>query len=40
MEAFYVNEDGSLATPLKGKDVLTNLLLNKGVAFRPNEPSS
>ncbi|AET57519.1 malate dehydrogenase [Paenibacillus terrae HPL-003] len=37
MEAFYVNEDGSLATPLKGKDVLANPLLNKGVAFTPNE---
>ncbi len=37
MEAFYVNKDGSLATPLKGKDVLANPLLNKGVAFTPNE---
>jgi malate dehydrogenase (oxaloacetate-decarboxylating) len=37
MEAFYVNEDGSLATPLKGKDVLANPLLNKGVAFTPDE---
>ncbi|MFM9281615.1 NAD-dependent malic enzyme [Paenibacillus jiagnxiensis] len=37
MEAFYVNEDGSLSTPLKGKDVLANPLLNKGVAFSHEE---
>ncbi|AET56859.1 malate dehydrogenase [Paenibacillus terrae HPL-003] len=37
MEAFYVNKDGSLSTPLRGKDVLANPLLNKGVAFTEEE---
>ncbi|MEC0182559.1 NAD-dependent malic enzyme [Paenibacillus peoriae] len=37
MEAFYVNQDGSLSTPLRGKDVLANPLLNKGVAFTEEE---
>ncbi len=37
MEAFYVNRDGSLSTPLRGKDVLANPLLNKGVAFTEKE---
>ncbi|MGM1021754.1 MAG: NAD-dependent malic enzyme [Bacillota bacterium] len=37
MEAFYVNRDGSLSTPLRGKDVLANPLLNKGVAFTEEE---
>ncbi|WP_305753558.1 NAD-dependent malic enzyme [Paenibacillus zeirhizosphaerae] len=37
MEAFYVNEDGSISTPLKGKEVLANPLLNKGVAFSHEE---
>lgn len=37
MEAFYIREDGSLCTPLKGKDVLANPLLNKGVAFTQEE---
>ncbi|MEK3789433.1 NAD-dependent malic enzyme [Paenibacillus sp. FSL K6-1230] len=37
MEAFYIREDGSLCTSLKGKDVLANPLLNKGVAFTYEE---
>lgn len=37
MEAFHVNRDGSLSTPLRGKDVLANPLLNKGVAFTEEE---
>lgn len=37
MEAFYIREDGSLCTSLKGKDVLANPLLNKGVAFTHEE---
>lgn len=37
MKAFYVNQDGSLSTPLRGKDVLANPLLNKGVAFTEEE---
>ncbi|MNW41530.1 putative NAD-dependent malic enzyme 2 [compost metagenome] len=37
MEAFYIREDGSLCTSLKGKDVLANPLLNKGVAFTQEE---
>ncbi len=37
MEAFYVNKDGSLSTPLRGKDILANPLLNKGVAFTEEE---
>jgi malate dehydrogenase (oxaloacetate-decarboxylating) len=37
VEAFYVNEDGSISTPLKGKDLLANPLLNKGVAFSYEE---
>ncbi|MGW8959485.1 NAD-dependent malic enzyme [Paenibacillus sp. NPDC055715] len=37
MDAFYVNKDGSLSTPLRGKDVLANPLLNKGVAFTEEE---
>ncbi|MCC3378708.1 NAD-dependent malic enzyme [Paenibacillus farraposensis] len=37
MEAFYVNRDGSISTPLRGKDVLASPLLNKGVAFTEEE---
>ncbi|MEW4369696.1 NAD-dependent malic enzyme [Paenibacillus kandeliae] len=37
MNAFYLDRDGSLRTVLKGKDVLANPILNKGVAFTAEE---
>ncbi len=37
MNAFYLDNDGSLRTVLRGKDVLANPILNKGVAFSEAE---
>ncbi|MEW4369319.1 NAD-dependent malic enzyme [Paenibacillus kandeliae] len=37
MKAFYLDQDGSLRTALRGKDVLANAILNKGVAFTEEE---
>jgi len=37
MNAFYLDRDGSIRTLLKGKDILSNPILNKGVAFTAEE---
>ncbi|WP_411349767.1 NAD-dependent malic enzyme [Paenibacillus sp. WLX2291] len=37
MKAFYLDQDGTLRTALRGKDVLANAILNKGVAFTAEE---
>ncbi len=37
MNAFYLDNEGSIRTGLRGKDVLANPILNKGVAFSEAE---
>lgn len=37
MNAFYLDNDGSIKTILKGKEILANPILNKGVAFTAEE---
>lgn len=37
MNAFYLDQDGSIKTILKGKEILSNPTLNKGVAFTAEE---
>ncbi|MFB5675001.1 NAD-dependent malic enzyme [Paenibacillus terreus] len=37
MQTFYLDHEGAVKTPLRGKDVLSNPLLNKGVAFTEEE---
>ncbi|MCZ1269204.1 NAD-dependent malic enzyme, partial [Paenibacillus tundrae] len=37
MNSFFVDSNGNLKTSLKGKDVLSNPMLNKGTAFNEEE---